>query len=380
MRKVVIAMDSFKGCLSSIEAERAAEEGVRRICPDCETLCLPMTDGGEGMLDVWVEAIGGTYRKARAHDPLMRPMEARYGVSADGRTALIEMAEVNGLPLLSPDERNPMRTTTYGTGELIADALERGCRRFVIGVGGSATNDAGLGMLQALGVRLQGGDGHLLGQGGEVMGKVASVDCSGMRPELKDARFTVICDVRSPFCGPQGAAYVFAPQKGADEAMVAELDEGMRSVAQVIAATTGRDIARVPGAGAAGGLGAAFLAFLNAELRPGIDSLLQAVDFSRRIAGADLVITGEGRTDRQTLMGKVPFGVLTEARKRGVPVMVVSGGVECTDELNEAGFAGVFSIISSPVSLAEAMRPESARENIKWTVSQVISLANSLLK
>lgn len=376
MKKVVLAMDSFKGCLSSAEVEQAAEEGIKEVCPDCEVIRFLIADGGEGILEILVEATHGTYHEVLANDPLMRQMKTCYGISGDGETALIEMAAVNGLPLLTEPERNPMLTTTFGTGELILDALDQGCREFIIGIGGSATNDAGLGMLQALGIRLVDDGGKVLGTGGKIMNQVASIDCSSFHPALRNAHFTIACDVRNPFYGPQGAAHIFARQKGADNAMIEELDKGMCSLSEVIESATGREIGHVPGAGAAGGLGGAFLAFMNAELKPGIELLLQTLNFGERIKGADLIITGEGRVDQQSLMGKVLSGVLEEARKQSIPVIVVAGSVVDTEILNQGGFQGIYSIVPTPMSLEEAIKPETAKANISRTVAQLISLAD----
>lgn len=249
MNKAIIAIDSFKGCLTSEEAGSAVMEGIKTIFPDCETLLFPIADGGEGMLDILTSATKGKYRTLPAHGPLMELVQGRYGISGDGQTALIEMAAVSGLPLVPEDKRNPMLTTTYGTGELILDALEQGCRHFIVGIGGSATNDAGLGMLQALGFRFLDKRGNLLGTGGRIMSQVASIDTSAVHPALKEARFTIACDVRNPFCGSDGAAYVFASQKGADAKMVKELDTGMQALSRVILSTTGKDISDIPGAG-----------------------------------------------------------------------------------------------------------------------------------
>ncbi|WP_302138564.1 glycerate kinase [uncultured Parabacteroides sp.] len=378
MNKVVIAIDSFKGCLTSEEAGNAVMKGVKAIFPDCETLLFPVADGGEGMLDILVSATKGKYRTLPAHGPLMEPMQGRYGISGDGQTALVEMAAVSGLPLIPEEKRNPILTTTYGTGELIRDALEQGCRRFIVGIGGSATNDAGLGMLQALGFRFRDKQGNLLGTGGRILPQVASIDTSAVHPALKEARFTIACDVHNPFCGPDGAAYVFAPQKGADAGMVKELDAGMQALALVIRSATGKDISDIPGAGAAGGMGGGFLAFLNAGLKPGIRLMLDALDFGEKIKGADLVFTGEGRADRQTAMGKVPFGVLEEARKQHIPVIVLAGCIEDTEQMNRAGFQGVFSITPGPVSLEKAMEPEFAGENIRRLVTQICSVIRPL--
>lgn len=375
MRKVILAIDSFKGCLSSKEAETAAAQGIRHVFPTCETICLPVADGGEGMQRVLTEALNGQEIRLSAHDPLMQMRQTAYGLSGDGTTAFIEMAAISGLPLVPLRQRNPSLTTTYGTGELIKDALNRGCRRFVIGLGGSATNDAGLGMLQALGFRFRDRYGNELGKAqpmcGQLLNEIAFIDSSTALPALREARFTAACDVCNPFFGPEGAACVFAPQKGADPEMVAALDKGLQHLAQVIWQTTGHDIATMPGAGAAGGMGGTLSALLNAELKPGIDLLLDLTDFDKLIEGADLIITGEGKSDRQTVMGKVPSGILKRARRQGIPVILVSGSIEDADILNQAGFRAAFSITPAPMSLEEAMRPSTACQNIMQTVEQI---------
>ena len=375
MRKVILAIDSFKGCLSSKEAETAAAQGIRHAFPTCETICLPVADGGEGMQRVLTEALNGQEIRLSAHDPLMQMRQTAYGLSGDGTTAFIEMAAISGLPLVPLRQRNPSLTTTYGTGELIKDALNRGCRRFVIGLGGSATNDAGLGMLQALGFRFRDRYGNELGKAqpmcGQLLSEIAVIDSSTALPALREARFTAACDVRNPFFGPEGAACIFAPQKGADPEMVAALDKGLQHLTQVIRQTTGRDIATLPGAGAAGGMGGTLSALLNAELKPGIDLLLDLTDFDKLIEGADLIITGEGKSDRQTVMGKVPSGILKRARRQGIPVILVSGSIEDADILNQAGFRAAFSITPAPMSLEEAMRPSTACRNIMQTVGQI---------
>ncbi len=378
MKKVVVAIDSFKGCMSSLEAGEAAAEGVRKAVPTCEVVCLPVADGGEGMLEVLVAATGGEYVTAEVCDPLMRPIRSRYGISGDGRTALIEMAAASGLPLLSPEERNPMIATSYGTGQLIRDALERGCRDILVGIGGSATNDAGCGMLQALGFRFLDRSGNVLEAGGEMLGKVAAIDRSQVLPALAEARFTVACDVNNPFSGENGAAYVFARQKGADDEMIRRLDAGMRAFEQVVMRTTGCDIGSIPGAGAAGGMGGGFVAFLGARLLPGVEVMLQALDFRRRIGGADLIITGEGRVDRQTAMGKVPSGILKEARAQHIPVIAVAGSIADGEEVDRSGFDGVFSIAPGPVSLEQAMDPAFAKANLRRLATQLCRLIQSL--
>jgi len=369
--RVVIAIDAFKGCLSSSEAALAAKAGVLQAYPTAEVVMLPIADGGEGMLEAVMPIAGGQFCHVRAHDPLMKLMDSRYGVSADGLTAFIEMAAINGLPLVPPDQRNPLLTTTFGMGELIVDALERGCRHFVVGIGGSATNDAGLGMLQALGYRFLDHQGVPVGLGGAAMERVAAIDASNAHTALKKSSFTIICDVTNPFCGPHGAAHIFAPQKGASQEVVRALNRGMESLAKVILSKRHIDVKEISGAGAAGGLGGAFLAFFEAKLQSGIEWILDFADFDQKAAHAHLVITGEGRADRQTLMGKAPFGVLTAAKKLGVPVALIAGAVHDQDELLAAGFDAVVSINQGDVSLEDAMNPVVAAQRICDTVKKL---------
>ena len=376
MKKIVLAIDSFKGCLSSKEIEQCIAEEIHRILPSCQTVCIPIADGGEGMLDTLIEATQGTFVSTQAHDPLMRIRPARYGILGDQRTAIIEMAEINGLTTLSPIERNPMKTSTYGTGELIKDALEKGFRRFIIGIGGSATNDAGMGMMQALGAHLYDKQGNELEQGGKIMEQIAHIDLNHLHPALKEATFIVACDVQNPFCGPQGAAYVFARQKGASEEQIRQLDEGMRHLALLIERDFSYNINKVKGAGAAGGLGGAFATFLQAHLQSGIDLLLNAVDFDRKITNADWIITGEGKADRQTAEGKVPAGVLKRAKKANIPVMLIAGKVEDKACLQQMGFARIVKISPDNLPLEEAMRPEVTRENIRRAIGRELIVNN----
>ena len=376
MKKIVLAIDSFKGCLSSKEIEQCIAEEIHRILPSCQTVCIPIADGGEGMLDTLIEATQGTFVSTQAHDPLMRIRPARYGILGDQRTAIIEMAEINGLTTLSPIERNPMKTSTYGTGELIKDALEKGFRRFIIGIGGSATNDAGMGMMQALGAHLYDKQGNELEQGGKIMEQIAHIDLNHLHPALKEATFIVACDVQNPFCGPQGAAYVFARQKGANEEQIRQLDEGMRHLALLIERDFSYNINKVKGAGAAGGLGGAFATFLQAHLQSGIDLLLDAVDFDRKITNADWIITGEGKADRQTAEGKVPAGVLKRAKKANIPVMLIAGKVEDKACLQQMGFARIVKISPDNLPLEEAMRPEITRENIQRAIERELIVNN----
>lgn len=371
MQKIILAIDSYKGCLNSKEVEEAAAEGIHSVLPSCQTICIPVADGGEGILDILIQSTQGNYINIEAKDPLMRPCLTNYGILGDKKNAVIEMARINGLPLLSIEERNPMITNTYGTGELIRDALEKGFRKFLIGIGGSATNDAGMGMLQAFGYRFYDSKGKKLEAGGEQLLRVAHIDTSEVIPTLHEARFIIACDVSNPFYGPQGAAYIFAPQKGASPEEVRILDAGLQHFARIIRSTTGISIDDLPGAGAAGGLGGCMAAFLHAALKPGIDLILDALHLEKQLAGADLIITGEGHSDRQTLMGKVPTGVLKRAQSAGIPTLLLSGGIEDIETLNKAGFLAVFSTTPSPLSLEKAMDPETARQNIRETITQI---------
>lgn len=372
LTKVIVAIDSFKGCLASDEVEAVVAETIRRKYPGCEVRCLPVADGGEGMLPVLVRATGGRFITADVHDPLMRPLRTRYGVLGDGKTAVIEMAEASGLPLLATQERNPMRTTSFGTGELIRHALRSGYRKLLVGIGGSATNDGGMGMLQALGFRFYDQTGKELGQGGMMMEQVARVDSRQVEKALAEADVTVACDVQNPFCGAEGAAFVFAPQKGATPEQVVRLDEGLRHWAEVIFRTTGKDVRLLPGAGAAGGMGGALHAFLHASLQPGIELLLDAVRFNEELTDADLVITGEGRADSQTLMGKVPAGVLHRALARGVRAVLLAGQIHDGQTLLHAGFSRLLPVTPEGMPLCEAVRPETARENIRRAVEDFL--------
>ena len=374
MKKIIIASDSFKGCLSSLEVARAAERGIRKVLPDCEIACIPVADGGEGTTEALVDAMHGRFVACTVRDPLMKPVQARYGILGDGITAVIEMASASGLTLVPPDKRNPMIATTFGVGEIIGDALDRGCRRFLVGIGGSATNDAGAGMLQALGFRFFDSAGNELGKGGQILEHIARVDAAGAKPALRESVFTIACDVRNPFSGENGAAHVYARQKGADDAMILQLDKGLRHFASVVLAATGKDIDGFPGAGAAGGLGGGFLAFLPATLKPGISMVLEALDFDSRIRNADLIITGEGKLDRQTGMGKTPAGVLEAGKKQRIPVVAIGGAVEETDALLQQGFLAVLSIQSGPASLEQAMDKANAFSQVERIAEQIIRL------
>ena len=363
--KAIIAIDSFKGSLTSTEAGKAVQESILQIHPDWETDVIPIADGGEGMLKVMLDNTKGKILHTWAHNPCMKLISTTYGLSVDGNTAFIEMASISGLPLIHKEQQNPMKTTTYGTGELIREALEKGCTQFIIGIGGSATNDAGTGMLQALGFRFLDSHGNILGQGGEILEKIAFVDNSQKHPLLNNAHFIVVCDVNNPFYGPNGAAYIFARQKGADDSMIESLDKGLRSFAKVIQEKTQKDISHIPGSGAAGGMGGGILAFLQAELKPGADLLLDISRFEERIANADLIITGEGRIDRQSLMGKIPGKILQRGLAHNIPVIALAGCVEDKELLIKAGFKRVYATKPEDMALEEAMKREAAIQNIK---------------
>lgn len=350
--KVIIAIDSFKGCLSSKEANQAAEKGVRSVCPDAKIVQVPVSDGGEGFLEAFQFAIGGEKREVWVRDPLMRPIMASYLLK--GETAVIEIARASGLPLLNDEERNPMVATSYGTGQLVADAVRHGAQHIIVGLGGSATSDAGTGMLRAL---------------KDAFAKNGTWDDI---EELQSIRFTIASDVKNPLCGENGAAYVFAPQKGATHEMVVRLDERARKFADISARHFGYDRSKMEGAGAAGGLGYAFLQYLDAECKSGIQLLLDTIRFRKLAEGANLIITGEGSADRQTLMGKLPMGILGNAE--GTPVSLIAGRVNDRELLLQAGFAHVECINLSGIALAEAMRKEVAQRNISRTVAALIRI------
>lgn len=372
MKKIIIASDSFKGSLTSVEVAESAQKAIHAVFPNAEVIVIPIADGGEGTTEAMAYALEGQTISCPVHDPLMRPMHARYGICKENRIAFIEMAAASGLPLIPAEMRNPLRTTTYGTGEMIKDALERGCRQIFMGIGGSATNDAGIGMLQALGFRFY--DQHLMevGHGGIALEKIRYIDESQALPQLQEAQFTIACDVNNPFCGANGAAHVFARQKGADEAMIERLDKGMSAFASIIKEKKGIDLNAIPGAGAAGGLGGACIAFLSAQLRPGIEIILELLDFDKRIRGAELIITGEGRLDKQTTMGKAPLGVLFAAQRQNIPVIALGGSIEDVELLNKKGFLSVLSIQPGVNTLEQAMDKRQAMANIQRTLHQYL--------
>ncbi len=390
--KVVATIDSFKGSMTSMEAGRAAREGILAAHPDAEVVIRPLADGGEGTTDALIEGLGGERIDLTVTGPLGDPVTCYYGYlsstentgkknvgkdTATGGmgsgTAIMEMAAAAGITLT--DVRDPLSATTFGVGEMILDAMDRGCRDFIIGIGGSATNDGGIGMLKALGFRFMDPDGNDPGEGGRALGKVASIDISGRDPRLDECRFRVACDVTNPLCGENGATYIYGPQKGVTDDMKESLDQAMEHYASVAADTLGQDHAEAPGAGAAGGLGFALLSFLNAELTPGIRLILDAVGLEEELKDADVVITGEGRLDHQTAMGKAPVGVAELAKKYGATVIAFAGSVTPdAGACNLAGIDAFFPIVRGVTTLEEAMDSENAKANMRACAEQVFRL------
>lgn len=380
MKKIVIASDSFKGSLSSKEVSEAVTKGIRCIYPSCETVSLVLGDGGESTC----EAIAGTmpckWVQIRTQDPLGRGCTARYAICEDasGPVAVIELAQSSGLTLLSADELDPLRTSTFGTGLMIIDALEKGCRKFIIGLGGSATNDGGTGMMEALGVRFMDDAGHPInGCCGKKLEKIAHIDTSQMLQALKESSFTAACDVDTTFYGESGATHIFAPQKGASERDIEILERGMKSFSDIILREFGISLGSVNGSGAAGGAGGALQVLLGAKLIKGAELMLDIIRFDEIIEDADLVITGEGRIDSQTFSGKLPSTVLHRASSKGVPVLAICGIVELTEsEIRDSGFLSIIPVRprpSTPDELAEAMNPSSASHNISESLSRFFS-------
>lgn len=359
--KMLFASDSFKGSLTAVEICDLLQEAAADIFPDAETVSLPVADGGEGTVDALLCAMGGRRMTTRVTGPLLMPVDAQWGLLGDGQTAVLEMAQASGLPYVPAAQRDPRKTTSFGTGELIAEAVRCGAKSLLIGIGGSATNDGGLGMLSALGAVFTDRQGKPVPPTGGALADVCHADFSGLMPELADCRITVLCDVTNPLLGATGATYTYGPQKGATPEICAELEAGMKHYAQVVENTIGRGIADFPGAGAAGGLGAALGGVLKATLKSGIDAVLETVRFDEQLKQVNLVVTGEGRIDGQSVQfGKVPIGVARRCAKANVPVLCICGGIG-------AGAEGLFDVcestiqttVSKPMALSEAI--ENAR-------------------
>ncbi|MFH0759582.1 MAG: glycerate kinase [Bacteroidota bacterium] len=359
--KIVIAPDSFKDCMGALAVAEALGRGIGRILPDALIQYIPMADGGEGTVDSIIGATGGRKLAVTVRDPLMREISSSYGISGDGTTAVIEMAAASGLELLGRDERDPWITSTFGTGQLISHALDQGCKKILLGIGGSATNDGGMGMARALGVKFLDAGGNEAEEGGGAAGKVTKIVPGGLDPRIGQTGIRVACDVSNPLTGPDGASQVYGPQKGADPDMVCRLDSNLSRLATLVREQLGKEVDRVPGAGAAGGLGAGLLAFLDASLVRGFEMVAESVNLEDAIRNADLVITGEGKMDSQTQFGKTPFGVAQMAKKHRKPVIAVAGTVdEGADALYGAGFDVIMPIQEKPSDLASAIKQAPA--------------------
>ena len=373
MKKIVIAPDSYKESLSALEVAQAIAAGFRQVFPVAEYVLVPVADGGEGTVDAMVAATGGRRKTVAVSGPLGQPVEAFYGLTGDGATAVIEMAAASGLALVPPDRRNPLVTSSRGTGELIRAALDAGARRFILGIGGSATNDGGAGMVQALGARLLDAQGGELGPGGGALAALERIDVSALDPRLAQCRIEVACDVDNPLTGPRGASAVFGPQKGASVEMVQALDANLARFARIVERDLGVAVEAVAGAGAAGGMGAAMLAFFGAALKPGIEIVTAAVGLDAHVRDADLVITGEGRIDFQTVHGKTPIGVARVAKRHGIPVIGIAGSLGADVGVVHAhGIDAVFSVLGKPCTLDEALHDAAA--NVELTARNVAAV------
>ncbi|CAI1609662.1 glycerate kinase [Serratia ficaria] len=373
LKKVVIAPDSFKESLSALEVADAIERGFSQIFPQVQYVKLPMADGGEGTVESMVAATGGEIIELEVTGPLGRPVRAFYGLLGDGETAVIEMAAASGLHLAPSGQRDPRITTSYGTGELMLAALAHGVKAIVLGIGGSATNDGGAGMMQALGARLLDAQRQPLPPGGAALAQLAHIDLAGLDPRLRQLSITAACDVDNPLCGEQGASAVFGPQKGATPQMVAQLDAALRHYGELMEQVTGREIVRQPGAGAAGGMGAALLGMLDARLRPGIEIVIETLRLEEAVRGADLVITGEGRLDSQSIHGKTPIGVARVAKRHGLPVIGIAGSLAPDYQVVHLhGIDAAFSVLDRIVTLEEALA--GAARNLEVTARNVAAV------
>lgn len=354
---ILIAPDSFKDCLSSREVAKNIETGIRRIMPGVNIKILPVADGGEGTVEALVDATGGKIIKVDVHDPLMRKIKSFFGILGDKKTAVIEMSAASGIELLREDERNPWITTTYGTGELIRHALDKECRKLVIGIGGSATTDGGIGMAQALGAKFLDSQGKQIGYGGGKLNELSEIVLTSLDNRIKASQILVACDVDNPLYGPEGAAFVYSSQKGADKKMVIKLDENLRHFADKIQEVLNIDIQNIKGSGAAGGLGAGLMVFLKAKLKPGFEIIKDIVKLEKEIAKADIVITGEGRIDYQTQFGKAPCGVAQVAVKYNKPVLAIAGALgERFEELYSKGFGYIVPVVDKPMDIEYALK------------------------
>ena len=379
--KVTIAIDSLKGSLSSLEAGKAIGTGVKKAWPEAEVCVRPLADGGEGTVEAVTSAMGGEMVTLRVTGPLGEPVDCVYGVIRESRTAVLEMAGAAGLTLLKDEERNPLKTTTYGVGEVIRDAVKRGCRHFLVGIGGSATNDGGIGMLQALGFGMLDKEGKQVPFGAQGLAVLERIEDGEVMPELRECTFRIACDVTNPLCGPQGCSAIYGPQKGADAEMIAEMDTWMEAYGALTEAKYPGMDSETPGCGAAGGIGFAFYAFLGGVLESGIKIVLEETRLDDYVKDADIVVTGEGRLDGQTVMGKAPIGVAKTAKKYGKKVIAFSGSVtKDAIACNQEGIDAFFPILRRIVTLEEAMDADTARENMEDTSEQVFRLIRAFME
>ena len=378
---VTVAIDSFKGSLSTFEAGEAIKRGVLRVYEGAEVYVRPLADGGEGTVEAVISAMNGRLVTAEVSDPLGRPIKAQYGIIEESATAVIEMAAAGGITLVREQERDPRVTTTYGVGQMIADAISRGCRKFVVGIGGSATNDGGAGMLEALGFELLDENGNIVERGARGLAAVRSIRSDKAFPELAECTFRVACDVKNPLCGAQGCSAIYGPQKGATPEIVSDMDGWMRSYAECVKEFNPEADPEYPGAGAAGGMGFAFMSFLGAQLISGIELVIEETGLEEYIRRSDVVVTGEGRLDLQSCMGKAPTGVSRAAKKHGKPVVAFAGCV--TDDAvlcNSHGIDAFFPILRAPVTLEAAMDVQNATKNLENTAEQAFRLIKTFSK
>lgn len=379
--KVVVAIDSLKGSLTSLEAGEAIQEGILRAIPDAEVIVRPLADGGEGTVEALTRGMNGRYEKITVTDPLGRPTDAVYGILEDSHTAVIEMSAAAGITLIDAKDRNPMNTTTYGVGELIKDAIGKGCRHFFIGIGGSATNDGGIGMLQALGYGMLDKVGKQVSFGAKGLAELVSITDENVLPELKECTFQIACDVKNPLCGEQGCSAVFGPQKGATSDMIAQMDSWLGKYALLTANRYKKADSQYPGTGAAGGMGFAFLSYMNAELKSGVQIVLEETKLEEYVKDVDIVVTGEGCLDGQSVMGKAPIGVAVLAKKHHKKVIAFAGCVtEDAKVCNQNGMDAFFPILRNVVTREEAMQAENARRNMTDTAEQVFRLIKAMEK
>ncbi|MGY5268268.1 glycerate kinase family protein [Paraclostridium bifermentans] len=377
--KIVISIDSLKGSLTSIEAANAIKKGILSVDNKSDVVIMPLADGGEGTVEALVQGMNGEEKVISVTGPINEKVNATYGILKETNTAIIEMAQASGLPLVPGELRNPLNTTTYGVGEIIKEAIEKGCRNFIVGIGGSATNDCGVGMLQALGFEFYDENDNLVELGGKVLNQIKRIKTDNKLKELDECNFKIACDVNNPLYGENGAAYIYGPQKGATKEIVKELDKGLKNFAEVVKKDLGKDIAHIEGAGAAGGLGFGFLGFLNSKLESGIKIILDEIKLEEVVKDAGIVITGEGRLDNQTAMGKAPIGVAKLAKKHGAKVIAIAG---CTTpdavKCNEEGIDAYFSIVNKAMTIDEAMKKENATQNMIETTIQIFNLIKAV--